>query len=232
MLYKQNHLKIPYALTENKKPVSPQTAEKGEKVFCPECDTRVNLRKGDIRQHHFAHKPDTRCSGESILHKVAKRIIIYAWNNPRNLLDPHHDPSEPCEVYIFRKCRRCGAESGGNILVGDIGDVTDIREEVEVGNKRVDVVVIDKLPQFGIEIRNTHAVPDEKWDTFANYKFPCIEVEAEQVIKSWENRLKDPPSFRALFLKPVQNNFHLDPIREQRHRYDCQKCNPELFEIL
>ena len=140
-------LQIPYALTENKKPVSPQTAEKGQRFLCPECDTDVILRKGDVRVHHFAHKPDTRCSGESVIHKTAKRMITYAWHNPRNMVDPRHDSFSPSEVYIFRKCKRCGAEAAGNVLVGDIGDVTDIREEAAVGNKRVDVALIsNKIP--------------------------------------------------------------------------------------
>ena len=52
-------LQIPYALTNNKLPVSPQVAEKGEVYSCPECDSEVFLKRGEIRTPHFAHKSDT-----------------------------------------------------------------------------------------------------------------------------------------------------------------------------
>ena len=43
-------LQIPYALTNNKLPVSPQVAQKGQDFSCPICDSKVVLRRGDIRQ--------------------------------------------------------------------------------------------------------------------------------------------------------------------------------------
>ena len=59
-------LQIPYAFTNNKIPVSPHVAKKGQDFSCPICDGEVILRRGDIRVPHFAHKPDTGCSGELI----------------------------------------------------------------------------------------------------------------------------------------------------------------------
>ena len=44
-------------------------AEKDEApFFCPECKAEVVLKKGQIRQHHFAHTPPFNCmygEGES-----------------------------------------------------------------------------------------------------------------------------------------------------------------------
>ncbi|MEH0007941.1 MAG: competence protein CoiA family protein [Flavobacteriales bacterium] len=226
-------LQIPFALTKNKKPVTPQTAEKGQDCFCPQCNRQVILRKGDIRQHHFAHKKDTECSGETVIHKTAKNMIAYAWQNPRNMIDTRHDCFSPTDVYIARKCEKCGASAGGNVLVGDIGEADDVQTEVGVGNKRVDVAFMScGIPLYGIEVRHTHNVPEEKWDAFYKWKFPCVEVDAQQVIDSWETSLKDAPSFRTLYLKTIKNNFNNDLIHKQLHRYDCQHCNPERFVTL
>ena len=43
-------LQIPYAFTNDKLPVSPQVAEKGQDFSCPICDGEVVLRRGDIRR--------------------------------------------------------------------------------------------------------------------------------------------------------------------------------------
>ena len=60
------NLQIPYAYTNNKLPVSPQVAEKGQNFSCPICDSEVILKRGNIRAPHFAHKPATACSGEGV----------------------------------------------------------------------------------------------------------------------------------------------------------------------
>ena len=69
------NLQIPYAYTPNKTPMSPEVAEKGQDFSCPICENKVVLKRGDVRRPHFAHKPDTGCSGEGVDHKVAKQMI-------------------------------------------------------------------------------------------------------------------------------------------------------------
>lgn len=228
-----NKLKIPYAFTQNKNIVKPQKANKHDKFTCPQCDNKVVLKKGKIRQPHFAHKKDTECSLESVQHIIAKEMIVYACENPTNMIHPHHDPLSPTDVLIFRKCQKCGNGAYGNILVGDIGDIDAVETEVRVGNYRVDVAFMScGIPEYAIEVVHTHKVEDKKWDDFAKWEFPCIEVKCQDVIDSWEHSQEDMPSFRNLFLKPIQHNFNNNLILEQRYRYDCQHCNPELFSEL
>lgn len=46
--------------------------------FCPECEREVSLRKGNIKAHHFAHKPPSTCEhgkGESDAHRKCKEEI-------------------------------------------------------------------------------------------------------------------------------------------------------------
>lgn len=56
--------------------------EKSEGPFyCPHCDSAVTLKKGPIKEHHFAHKPPYTCpyaAGESQKHFKAKREIYQA----------------------------------------------------------------------------------------------------------------------------------------------------------
>jgi len=62
--------------------------EKDEAPFhCPECQGEAIIKKGLVKEHHFAHKPPVNCAygaSESQLHLRAKREIYNALvNNPK-----------------------------------------------------------------------------------------------------------------------------------------------------
>jgi len=63
-------------------------AQKNEKPFyCPACSEEVILKKGNIREHHFSHFPETKCKygkGESQIHYKVKREIYLALKNHAN----------------------------------------------------------------------------------------------------------------------------------------------------
>lgn len=63
-------------------------AQKDEKPFtCPVCKRNVVLKKGKIREHHYAHEPESKCEygkGESQLHYRVKREIYLALKNHPN----------------------------------------------------------------------------------------------------------------------------------------------------
>jgi len=46
-----------------------------ENLFCLQCGKEMTAKLGNIKVHHFAHKVNTACNGESYLHKLAKRRI-------------------------------------------------------------------------------------------------------------------------------------------------------------
>ncbi|MBM4300778.1 MAG: competence protein CoiA [Deltaproteobacteria bacterium] len=49
--------------------------------YCPECKGALILKKGRVREHHFAHRPPFTCqysSGESEIHYRAKRELFTA----------------------------------------------------------------------------------------------------------------------------------------------------------
>lgn len=57
-------IKIPFGLNGNKILVHVDEVEKGKKCncFCPSCDSPLVAVKGEIRQHHFRHLVEKRCS--------------------------------------------------------------------------------------------------------------------------------------------------------------------------
>lgn len=49
-----------------------------EAVFCPECESEMIPVRGEIVQHHYRHKADSACSGESAKHWSKKYEIADA----------------------------------------------------------------------------------------------------------------------------------------------------------
>jgi len=67
--------KIEFALDSKKNYIHINEASKDERYFCIDCLNPLIVRKGDIRDHHFAHKNESWCSQETVLHKMAKEEI-------------------------------------------------------------------------------------------------------------------------------------------------------------
>ena len=213
------NLQIPYAYSSNKIPISPEVAEKGQNFSCPICDSEVILKRGEVRRPHFAHKPDTGCSGEGVRHKVAKQMIYLMYlRTVRTVM---------VSVTTFRRCPNCSQ----GVLFSQTPKYDDVACEMNVGRHRVDLVLLrDGKPVSGIEVRDTHPVDDAKWDAFEELRFPCIEVEAKDVIRRWEYDLKSwrqqlpKLSFpMRLDLKAIRHNLHL--FNDRIPRIYCDECD-------
>ena len=215
------NLQIPYAYTPNKTPMSPEVAEKGQDFSCPLCENEVVLKRGDVRRPHFAHKPDTGCSGEGVRHKVAKQMIYVMY------LQTVRSPM--MSVTTFRRCPNCSQGA----LLSQTPQSDDVACEVDVDRHRVDVALLrDGKPVSGIEVRDTHPVDDAKWNAFEELRFPCIEVASKDVIYMWEYDLKSwrEPIPKLSFpmrldLKAIKHNLHL--FNDQLLRIYCEACDKE-----
>ena len=132
-------------------------------------------------------------------------------------------------VGIFRKCPNCSQYAVS--IQGRTGYDDDVSCEVDVGRHRVDVALLrDGKPTYGIEIRDTHPVNDTKWDAFRELEFPCIEVEAKDVIHMWEYDINSwKPYIRGLLwpmrldLKAIKHNLH--NFNDQLYRIHCRECD-------
>lgn len=56
-----------------------ENAKKGVDYTCPECSSKMGVRKGEVKAHHFYHKPNTNnvtaCGGEGSRHFRVKSIL-------------------------------------------------------------------------------------------------------------------------------------------------------------
>ena len=78
---------VPFAVDNEGRLCSPETAEKGRSYFCPACHETVILKHGKIRRVHFAHKIDGSCNQETIIHKTAKQLVqkaVHEWKTGKS----------------------------------------------------------------------------------------------------------------------------------------------------
>ena len=164
-------LLIPFAVDETGELCSPKDAKKGKNYFCPLCRELVVFRKGKVKKPHFAHKPNTKCNEETIIHKTAKLLIqqvVHKWK-----------ANKISVPMLKKKCRICGKHI--DQALPDIIDNALI--EYKLPNGFIADVALMSGPDvyLAVEIKVTHPVDDLKARSIS---VSFIELEGRQVIEN------------------------------------------------
>lgn len=175
-------VKLPYAISKYKDELIfiSQRISKDDKYLCPFCNQELIPKKGQTRQHHFAHKVLSKCtpSPESILHKGAKLFLKDQLNRDENIkiIIDNLDSSPPIIDYLIS-------------LIGGSGLLIDSSRfpckeykchsvEATIGKYIVDVVSrnLQSDESFAWEIFVTHKIEEDKEVFFKRNKIPFIEL--------------------------------------------------------
>lgn len=189
---------IPYAIDSVGDLVRSADGDKGYEYRCPQCHIDVVLRKGMVRRAHFAHRVETPCSPESVVHKTAKLLVaevVRAWRA---------GGSSPV---FLRRCPRChGAHR--QPLPGKVCAVA-VERPLDTGVvPDVTLLSTDGSPIAAIEILATHRVDALKLRKLA---LPWIELMAAHVVEA------------PLVWVPVQ-----DRLNVLRQCADCNERDKQL----
>ena len=152
------------ALDENKKLVDIKDVERGLACQCTcfECGETVIARKGEIKEHHFAHasnKESCTINPESVLHKYAKEVILESMGLMLPAL-PNSD--NEAAWWTFEK----------------------VLPEFSLGLIRPDLVGYFDGEPILIEIAVTHFIDAEKLKRIEVFKSKCIEIDLSPLLKS------------------------------------------------
>jgi len=151
-------------LDENKKLVDIKDVERGLACQCTcfECGETVIARKGEIKEHHFAHasnKESCTINPESVLHKYAKEVILESMGLMLPAL-PNSD--NEAAWWTFEK----------------------LLPEFSLGLIRPDLVGYFDGEPILIEIAVTHFIDAEKFNRIEVFKSKCIEIDLSSLVKS------------------------------------------------
>ena len=200
-------LRIPLALDETNLVIAPENASKEKRYFCPSCGDLLVLRKGEIKKPHFSHKASDTCSQETVIHRLAKFLIIQKikeWKEGRGVVP-----------ILKRICPACEA-----LTKQEIPDKVDgaVAERKLESDYIADVAILaNEDVAAAIEIKVHHAVDEKKKQ---NIGVPFIELLGEEVI---ENPLEWNPitdKFKSFRCKECEQaiakyNQKITPISQQ-----------------
>lgn len=141
---------------------------------CPACGSHVIAKRGDVKAHHFAHKAETNCSSESVIHALAKSIVMEAAQNKEAIWLPsltgevslEHTPEEKWSVYLSKV----------------IKTVHSAKPEVSLGNVRFDVLTsVDHIGYLAVEIAVNHRKSAHDVENIEKTGKACVEIYLDDI---------------------------------------------------
>ncbi|HBC3951016.1 TPA: hypothetical protein KD869_004837 [Vibrio parahaemolyticus] len=146
---------------------------------CPDCLQPLVANQGNVKRWHFAHASNSSCSGESVIHRLAKQVIINAARSRKALLIS----SDGGAVYESDKD---GIVHSKEWYAPERQyQIDKAKEEVKLGSQIVDVLCHDSSGNaLAIEIFYTHKKSDVDIEKFAKNSVEAIEIDVSKV--SWD----------------------------------------------
>lgn len=130
---------------------------------CPECGKKLIVKKGNIKEHHFAHDKNSECSNpkeETLLHLLSKEIV----ENSQVIFIPD-----------------------GTFFKGSQYNYTKVNSEETIENIKPDIILEDELKnKLIIEIYVTHKIDDDKLDKMKKINIPTIEIDLSKFQREFD----------------------------------------------
>ena len=197
-------LLIPYGMCDGEL-VHISEVERGEACgcSCPVCDEPLVARKGNVKQHHFAHRPGSECSAETVLHKLGKLFLCERISASIISGDP---------IRIHWSCQSCPDKHQGNLLKKAVS----FKTEFSFGTCRPDITLFnsDGEPVVFIEVVVTHT-PDEN----------VLEYARNNNVYIVQFRLKSAQDLEVIRTSEVLHPFSVDACRRPK----CKNCGKSMY---
>ena len=198
-----------FAEDNNGKIIHIKNAVIGVDYYCPECKEKFILKKGDIRQHHFAHNnSSSSCTGtgEGYLHKAFKKMLL-------NIIMEYIKEKKPLEIKY--SCFICKQEHNWNIL----NDVYDAKDEYFMEVCRPDIALFNengKAP-IVIEIVDTHEPEKSVIEYYIKNNIVLIQIKLDSIddLESIENKIKYPLIYNNLICPKCRNYIYQQQLNAQ-----------------
>ena len=164
--------------------VRPDQVARGQacECICAACEARLIARQGVIREWHFAHSSDTSCehAAETAIHRMAKQLVL---DRGEIFL-----PAREITRAIYGKRRVWEETLSISVQSAGLHPIAETVAERPIGlpgivgeSFRPDVLGdLDGFP-IAIEIRNTHAVDDDKIRWLQEHRYSLIEIDVADI---------------------------------------------------
>jgi hypothetical protein len=181
-------LTYPYCL-KNGDLVSPGDIETGDPdLVCLDCDSRMIVRKGQIKAHHFAHYSGfvpSGCSGEGALHRALKMAIVDSFNTWESKAEDY-----PIEFL----CDRCNRVARNSFPKG----LEIVSEKYLSPSLRPDLTIFNDNFVMTIEVVVKHPPSESALQEYERLGIPVAIVKADVSDQEWASVRQVRKSLQAL----------------------------------
>lgn len=182
--------------------------------FCMCCNGDMIARKGNVMIHHFAHKSLAECSGETVLHHMAKMAFFDAYKKCLRDKSPFYIGFKYKKITYCGKYKEC-KKSEDRVAKYDLTEFYD-RIDVECRHENfipdVKLSNTEKGLVMFVEIAVTHKCSQEKIDS--GIKIIEISIQKSSDIKTIEsipeNSLVESKSVRFINMKSREDEETVD----------------------
>lgn len=204
-------IKYSYARGLNGKLVHITEALQGVVYHCPECGNEMIPKMGEINAHHFAHKVDCTCNGESYLHRVAKETFKKIYDQSADFILEYQTPTHcPYQLdagsckFANKNCNSADATTR-QLNLKQIFDQCLIEQPVNDGQFYADILLRNSSAASDkvllIEFYHTHKCSADK----LNSGLPIVEIKIsseKDIIRSNKIAFSGRVSFHGFKSRP------------------------------
>ncbi|EJN3366000.1 competence protein CoiA family protein [Vibrio parahaemolyticus] len=174
-------VKLGWGLSKDGKYKHIRSVDNGLKCdcVCPECQQPLVANQGNVKRWHFAHASNAECKGESVIHRLAKQVIVNAAQSGLSLLIISNGGTvyEQDKDGVVHSKSWYAPERQYHLQQADA--------EAKLGSQIVDVLCHDKTGNaLAVEIFYTHKKSDVDIEKFAKNSVETIEIDVSKV--SWD----------------------------------------------
>ncbi|EIE5869548.1 hypothetical protein O8Q24_000113 [Vibrio parahaemolyticus] len=173
-----NSVKIGWGIGKDGKYKHIRSVDNGLKCdcVCPECKTPLVANQGNVKRWHFSHASNTECKGESLIHRLAKQVILDAARSRKALLIS----SDGGDVYESDKDGVVNSKSW--YAPERKYQIQEAEAEVKLGSQIFDVLCHDRKGNaLAVEIFYTHKKSDVDVEKFAKNSVEAIEIDVSGI---------------------------------------------------
>ncbi|WP_281950236.1 competence protein CoiA family protein [Vibrio parahaemolyticus] len=146
---------------------------------CPDCQQPLVANQGNVKSWHFAHASNSSCKGESVIHRIAKQVIVNAAQNGLPLLISSNGGT------VYESDKDGIVHSKSWYAPKRQYHIQRAKEEVKLGSQIVDVLCHDRKGNaLAVEIFYTHRKSNVDIEKFAKNSVEAIEVDVSSM--AWD----------------------------------------------
>ncbi len=176
-----NSVKLGWGLSKDGKYKHIRSVDNGLKCdcVCPDCLQPLVANQGKVKRWHFSHASNAECKGESVIHRLAKQVILDAARSRKALLVSSNGGT------VYEQDKDGIVHSKAWYAPERQYHIQQAEAEAKLGSQIVDVLCHDKTGNaLAVEILYTHKKSDVDIEKFAKNSVETIEIDVSKV--SWD----------------------------------------------